>query len=126
MIKRISLSGQFCDVLKDIQPLLDETHKISTALNILDIDCSFFDDAMAEVNNHFEKFYDSLSVMDDTDIEEVLNRIEDLSSLNKKFGGIEEALEYKRLKQKELEGYENISFEKAILEKNVKKLKFIC
>ena len=33
-----------------------------------------------------------------------------------------ESMEYKKQKQIELDGYENISFEKAILEKNVKKL----
>ena len=118
----LSKKDKFDDIFQDIQPMLNETHKISNALQLLDIDCSFFDDAIAEVNNHFEKFHDSLSHQDDMDIESVLTRIEDLSSLNKKFGGIQEALDYKKAKELELEGYENISFEKAILEKNVKKI----
>ena len=109
------------EVLNDVKPLLDNSHKISNALAILEEDSSFFDEAVNEVNNIFEKFYDNLLSMDDHDIEEVLTRIEQLSSLIKKFGSIEEALEYKEKKQKELEGYENISFEKAVLEKNVKK-----
>ena len=109
------------EVLNDVKPLLDNSHKISNALAILEEDSTFFDEAVNEVNNIFEKFYDNLLSMDDNDIEEVLTRIEQLSSLIKKFGSIEEALEYKEKKQKELEGYENISFEKAILEKNVKK-----
>jgi len=118
----LSKKDKFDDVFQDIQPLLNETHKISSALQLLDIDCSFFDDTIAEVNNHFEKFHDSMTNHDDMDIETVLTRIEDLSSLNKKFGGIQEALDYKKEKELELEGYENISFEKAILEKNVKKI----
>ena len=118
----LSKKEKFDDMLKDIQPMLNETHKISNALQLLDVDCSFFDDAIAEVNNHFEKFYDRVSSSDEMDIEAVLTRIEELSSLNKKFGGIQEALDYKQEKEKELEGYENISFEKAILEKNVKKI----
>ena len=118
----LSKKEKFDDMLKDIQPMLNETHKISNALQLLDVDCSFFDDAVAEVNNHFEKFYDRVSSSDEMDIEAVLTRIEELSSLNKKFGGIQEALDYKQEKEKELEGYENISFEKAILEKNVKKI----
>ena len=109
------------EVLNDVKPLLDNSHKISNALAILDEDSTFFDEAVNEVNNIFEKFYDNLLSMDDNDIEEVLTRIEQLSSLIKKFGSIEDALEYKATKEKELEGYENISFEKAILEKNVKK-----
>lgn len=109
------------EVLNEVKPLLDNSHKISNALAILDEDSTSFDEAVNDVNNIFEKFYDNLLSMDDNDIEEVLTRIEQLSSLIKKFGSIEEALEYKEQKQKELDGYENISFEKAILEKNVKK-----
>ncbi|MEA3512563.1 MAG: DNA recombination protein RecN [Campylobacterota bacterium] len=122
MKENLSKKEKFEDILKDIQPLLNQTDKISSALQVLDVDCSFFDDAIAEVNDHFERFYDSLSSSDEDDIENILTRIEELASLNKKFGGIEEALEYKKEKELELEKYDNISFEKAILEKNVKKL----
>ncbi len=118
----LSKKDKFDDIFSQIQPMLNETHKISSALQLLDVDCSFFDDAIAEVNNHFEKFQDSLLNQEDMDIEAVLTRIEELSSLNKKFGGIQEALDYKKNKEIELEKYENISFEKAILEKNVKKI----
>ena len=118
----LSKKDKFDDIFQEIQPMLNNTHKISNALQLLDVDCSFFDDAIAEVNSHFEKFHDSLSHQEDMDIEAVLTRIEDLSSLNKKFGGIQEAIDYKKEKELELEGYENISFEKAILEKNVKKI----
>lgn len=118
----LSKKDKFDDIFQEIQPMLNNTHKISNALQLLDVDCSFFDDAIAEVNSHFEKFHDILSHQEDMDIEAVLTRIEDLSSLNKKFGGIQEAIDYKKEKELELEGYENISFEKAILEKNVKKI----
>ena len=118
----LSKKDKFDEILQEIQPMLNETHKISSALQLLDVDCAFFDDAISEVNNHFEKFHDSLSHQEDMDIEVVLTRIEDLSFLNKKFGGIQEAIDYKKQKEAELEGYENISFEKAILEKNVKKV----
>jgi DNA repair protein RecN (Recombination protein N) len=118
----LSKKDKFDAILQEIQPMLNETHKISNALQFLDIDCAFFDEAIAEVNNHIEKFYDSLDSNEDIDIESVLTRIEELSSLNKKYGGIQEALDYKTQKEKELEGYENISFEKAILEKNVEKI----
>lgn len=117
----LSKKDKIEEVLQEVQPFLNNTHKISNALDILDVSSDFFDDAINEINNHFEKFYDSLASMEDMDIEHVLTRIEDLSSLNKKFGGIQEALDYKKQKEKELESYENISFEKAILEKNVLK-----
>jgi DNA repair protein RecN (Recombination protein N) len=118
----LSKKDKVDEILKDAGPLLQNSHKITAALNLLDVNSEFFDDAINEVNNIFEKFYDSIASSDDSDIESVLTRIEELASLNKKYGGITEALEYKKQKELELEGYENISFEKAILEKNVKKL----
>ena len=63
-----------------------------------------------------------MSELEELDIENVLDRIEKLSSLQKRFGSIKEALEYKKQKEIELESYENISFEKAILEKNLIKV----
>ncbi|MEA3290483.1 MAG: AAA family ATPase [Campylobacterota bacterium] len=117
----LSKKDKLQEILDEASPFLNNSHKISHALTMLDEDSSFFDDAINDVNNIFERFQDKISSMDDMDIEEVLDRIEQLSSLNKRFGGIEEALEYKKQKELELEGYENISFEKAILEKNEKK-----
>ena len=118
----LSKKDKIKEVLDNSQPFLNNTHTISSALDMLDLNSDFFDDAINEVNNIFEKFYDSINALEDVDIEEVLDRIEQLSSLNKRFGGIEEALQYKKEKEIELEGYENISFEKAILEKNVNNL----
>ena len=118
----LSKKDKIKEILDDATPFLSNTHKISSALSMLEVESEFFDDAINEVNNIFERFYDKISSMDDMNVEEVLDRIEELSSLNKRFGGIQEALDYKAAKEKELEGYENISFEKAILEKNEKKL----
>jgi len=110
------------DILEEAKPILDNTYKISKALDILEVNSSFFDDAINEVTNHFEKFYDSLHSMEDVDLDATMERIDELNKLIKKYGSIEEALEYKEKKEKELEGYENITFEKSILEKNIKKL----
>jgi DNA repair protein RecN (Recombination protein N) len=101
---------------------LDNTHQISKALDILDIDSSFFDDSINEVNAHFDNFYDKLLNYDDMDIEQTLDRIENLSWLIKKYGSISEALEYKEKKKLELDTYENISFEKELLNKKINEL----
>jgi DNA repair protein RecN (Recombination protein N) len=117
----ISKKDKIEKILLEAKPFLDNTHKISNALSMLDIDSSFFDDAINEVHNQFEKFYDKILSFEDMNIEDTLDRIEELAGLQKKYGSIEEALEYKKIKQKELDEYENITFEKAILEKNYKK-----
>ena len=117
----ISKKDKVEDILKNAQPFLNNTQKITSALKLLDVDSTFFDDAINEVNNIFEKFNDELNAMQDINVEDILDRIEKLSSLIKRFGGIQEAIDYKKEKIKELDIYENLSFEKAILEKNVLK-----
>ncbi len=117
----LSKKDKVQDALEKCQPLLQNTHHINSALQLLDKNSEFFDDCISELNNIFEKFNDSMSSYEDEDIEKVLDRLENLSQLQKKYGTIENALEYKRQKELELESYENISFEKSILEKNIKK-----
>lgn len=58
--------------------------------------------------------------LDDNEIENILNRIEKLSYLEKKYGSISEALEQKNKKQKELELYTNIELEKKSILKSIK------
>jgi len=110
------------EILLEVKPFLNSSHNISKALDLLNVNSSFFDETINEVNSHFEKFYDKINSIEDINIEETLDRIEDLGNLIKKYGSIEETLDFKRQKEKQLEQYENISFEKSILQKNINKL----
>ncbi|AXX93172.1 DNA recombination protein RecN [Malaciobacter molluscorum LMG 25693] len=121
--RKLSKKDKIEDAIKSVAPIFENSHYVSNALELLEVDGSFFDDAINELNNHFEKFNDTLYELEDLDIEDVLNRIEKLSSLQKRFGSIKEALEYKEQKKIELEKYENITFEKSKLEKDIKSLK---
>lgn len=118
--KKLARKDKVEDAIKSASGILEFNSSVSTALELMEEDSSFFDEAMNELNNIFEKFNDSLYELEDIDIETVLDRIEKLSSLQKRFGSISEAIEYKEQKKKELDSYENISFEKSILEKKVK------
>ena len=118
----LSKKDKVQEVLEQCQPFLNNSHYITKALTLLDKNSDFFDDCINELNNIFEHFNDSMSNYGDDDIEDVLDRLEQLSKLQKKYGTIENAIKYKDEKIIELEGYENISFEKAILEKNINKL----
>ncbi|WP_417333919.1 DNA recombination protein RecN [Halarcobacter sp.] len=120
--KKLSRKEKIEEAIKLASPIFDYTSHVNSALELLDEDSSFFDESINELNNIFEKFNDSLYELEELDIETVLDRLEKLSGLQKRFGSIEEAIAYKEEKQKELDGYENISFEKSILEKNLKKL----
>ncbi len=116
---KLSKKDKIEDSLSKANMIFQYQSSVNHLLELMDEDSSFFDDAMNELNNIIEKYNDNLDELNTIDIEYVLDRIEKLVSLTKRFGSIEEALEYKLLKEKELEKYENISFEKSRLEKKV-------
>lgn len=120
--KKLAKKDKVEDAIKEASLVLNYNSSVNNALELLEIDSSFFDDTMNELTNIFEKFNDSLYELEDIDIENVLDRIEKLSSLQKRFGSIKECLEYKEEKIKELESYENISFEKTKLIKKQEEL----
>lgn len=105
--------------------LLQNTHHINTALQLLEKNSDFFDECINEINNIFEKFNDNLSAYADDNIESILDRIELLSQLQKKYGTLENAIKYKEEQEKKLQELENISFDKSILIKNIDKLTII-
>jgi DNA repair protein RecN (Recombination protein N) len=120
--KRMTKKEKIEEAIKKASGILEFNNSVSSVLELLEEDSTFFDEAMNELNNIFEKFNDSLSELEDLDIENLLDRIEKLSSLQKRFGSISQALEYKEQKKSELESYENISFEKSKLEKRYEQL----
>jgi len=123
LIKRkLSKKDKIEDAIKSASEILNYRQNVSNTLELLEEDTTFFDETMNELNNIFERFNDSLYDLEDIDIEDVLNRIEKLSSLQKRFGSISEALKYKEDKKKELDSYENITFEKSILENKLTSL----
>ncbi len=120
--KTLSLKDKVEEAMSEAKGIFDYSSKVSKVLSLMNKDSSSFDEIMNEVNNSFEEFNDSLYELEDLDIENVLDRIEKLSSLQKRFGSIEKALEYKKEKEEELLSYDNISFSKSMLEKKVAKL----
>lgn len=123
--KNLSKKEKIQEALNNANGIFEFRNKVSTLLELLDENSSFFDESMNELENIFEKSNDSLFELEEVDIDQVLTRIEKLASLQKRFGSILKALEYKEEKKKELEEYENISFEKTQLEKKLKQLDFI-
>ena len=118
--KRLSKKEKIEIAIKKASGIMEFNHNVTNALELMEVNSSFFDEAMNELNNVFEKFNDSLYELEDINIENVLDRIEKLSALQKRFGSIVECLKYKEQKKIELESYENIFFQKEKLEKRYK------
>ena len=114
--KKLSKKEKIESAIESASMIYEFEGKVIDALNLLDEDSTFFSEAINELNIKLESARENLSELEDIDIEELLNRLEDLSSLKNKYGSIEEALEYLQEKKKELASYENISFEKKELQ----------
>jgi DNA repair protein RecN (Recombination protein N) len=122
-IKReLSKKEKVLESLESASEIFNYEHLVSSALDTLDVESSFFDDAMNELRSVIENAQERFSALDDVDVEEVLNRIEELSGLKRRYGSIEEALEYKKQKELELEKYENIEIAKNDLQERYERL----
>ena len=87
------------------------------ALELSGIDSAFLSDALNELRLAREAL--SFEELSDKQIEQMLDRIEALNGLNRRYGSIEEALNVLALRQAELAKYEKIEFEKADLERKI-------
>ena len=95
---------------------------VNEFLDELEVDSSFFDESMNELRFHIDKAAEKAEFLENVDIDEVLNRLQDLQSLIKRFGSIKESLKYVKQKKEELKQLENITFEKENLINEIEKL----
>ena len=120
--KELSKKEKIEQSIEEASQIFHYTPKVAEALRLLETDSTFFDDAVTQLEAVFEDTRGRLEELEDIDIEYLLDRIEQLSSLKRKHGSIEEALRYLAKKKEELLHYENLSFEKEKLQKAQTKL----
>jgi len=120
--KELSKKEKVLEKLEFANKIFEYEHQVFSLLEDLDTDSSFFNDSMNELRAVLDNTQTKFSALDEIDIEDVLNRLEEISGLKRRYGSIEEALEYKEQKKLELIKYENIEFSKTKLEDKVKKL----
>ncbi len=113
--KELSKKEKVLEKIELANALFEHEHQVSLALEALDVESSFFDDAMNQLRAVFDTAQERFESLDEIDIEDILNRIEELSNLKRRYGSIEEALEYKEQKKLELQKYENIEIQKENL-----------
>jgi len=89
---------------------------VEEVYRLLDKDGSVFVDAMNQLRADFEETENLAEELEEVDVEEVLDRLSDLTTLKNRYGSIEEALAFKEAKEKELLGYQNIEKDKSMLE----------
>ena len=89
---------------------------VEEVYRLLDKDSSEFGDTMNRLRADFEDIDILTHKLEDVEIEEVLDRLSDITSLINLYGSVEASLEYQETKQQELNSYGNIEKDKSFLE----------
>jgi DNA repair protein RecN (Recombination protein N) len=121
--KQLSKKEKIESAIAQANAIFSNESSVSSALGLLETDSAFFDDAMNELRSVLESASERLEELEEVSIESVLDRIEQISELKHRYGGVEEALAYRNQKALELESYENIEHSKEGLIKEILSLK---
>lgn len=121
--KQLSKKEKIETAISAAQSIFSYESSVSSALGLMEADSSFFDDAMNELRNLFESASERLEELEEVSVESVLDRIEQIAELKRRYGGVEEALQYRDQKAHELESYEMIEHSKDDLIKKIGSLK---
>jgi DNA repair protein RecN (Recombination protein N) len=114
--KSLSKKEKIQESLNLAEEIFNFENAVTLSLQLMEKESSFFDETMNELKAVFEEQRERLNDLDDIDIENLLDRIEKISTLKARYGSIEEILEYKKRKEEELQEYDKISFTKNNLE----------
>ncbi len=89
---------------------------VEEVYRLLDKDTSAFSEMMNQLRADFEDTETLADELEEVNVEEILDRLSDLTTLKNRYGSIAEALVYKEVKKEELSGYQNIEQDKSMLE----------
>jgi len=114
--QQLSRIDKIKDALLSAADIFTLETSVEEVYRLLDKDGSLFTDAMNQLRADFEETENLADELAEVNVEEVLDRLGDLTALKNRYGSIEEALAYKEAKERELSGYQNIEKDKSLLE----------
>ena len=114
--QQLSRIDKIRDALSTASEIFNYESSVEEVYRILDKDVSTFSEAMNQLRADFEESEMLADELEEVNVEEVLDRLGDLTGLKNRYGSIEEALVYRDEKLKELAGYKNIEQDKSMLE----------
>lgn len=113
---QLSRIDKINEALTSANDIFDVEESVIEVYRLLDKESGFFVDIMNQLRADFEDIELLTEELSEVDIEQVLNRLEQISSLKTRYGSIKKALEYAQNKKIELTGYQNIEQDKTMLE----------
>ena len=114
--QQLSRIDKIKDALTGAMDIFTLESSVEEVYRLLEKDTSMFTDMMNQLRADFEETENLADELEEVDVEQVLDRLGDLTSLKNRYGSIEEAIAYRISKEKELAGYQNIEQDKSMLE----------
>jgi len=114
--QQLSRIDKIRDALSTASEIFMYESQVEEVYRLLDKDGALFSEMMNQLRTDFEESENLAETLAEVDVEEVLDRLSDLTTLKNRYGSIEEALAYRDEKVKELAGYSRIEQDKSMLE----------
>lgn len=118
--QKLSRIDKIKESIGSIENIFDYENKVAEFYRLLELDASVVFDAFNTIRVDIDDAMSKNIELEDMDVEAVLNRIELLSSLKKRYGSIEEALVFRDRKREELDSFNHIAEDKSKLENLIK------
>ncbi len=113
---QLSRIDKINDALGEANNIFNLEESVNEVYRLLDKESGAFIEMMNQLRADFEEIESLTEELAEVNIEVVLDRLEKISSLKNRYGSIEEALAYAKLKREELRGYQNIKQDKSMLQ----------
>jgi DNA repair protein RecN (Recombination protein N) len=114
--QQLSRIDKINDTLKSANNIFKFEESVDELYRLLDKENDFFTDSMNQLRVDFEEIELLSEELSGVDIEAVLDRLEKISTLKNRYGGIKEALAYADVKREELQSYNHMAKDKSMLE----------
>lgn len=120
--KNLSKKEKILEKIAAIKPSINGFSGLISLLDSIGRNNDVYADTLNEIESIINEEEEKLQSISNDEIEEILNRIEKLSSLVHKYGSIEASLEHLAKKKADLESYDNLSFNKTNLQNELESL----
>lgn len=114
--QQLSRIDKIKEALENASEIFRFESSVEEVYRLLDKKSDLFTEAMNQLRADFEDTQMLAEELEEVNVEEVLDRLSELTALKNRYGSIEEALAYKEAKKAELAGYKNIERDKSMLE----------
>lgn len=124
--KMFSKQEKVKEQLYKVRQALEWSKHFEEFLSLVDKTCPNLLDGLSELEAIVEVEEERLMELEGLNPESMLDRITALSELNRRFGGVKEALAYMEEQKQKLKEYENLHLDKQEVQKRVQALQEVC